>query len=273
MKQFITKSSVKLSTFLLKEYDGALSYSTFCKLLRKKDILVDGVRTTCDVKLIKGQKVVVYYDGKATQSNHKIIYKDDNILVVVKPKGITSERFYESLTVDYTNLYFCHRLDRNTDGIMIFALNSEAYNQILFGFKHHLFDKRYRAQVYGLVKNDSQILEGYLFKDSKLSFVTISNTPIKGGVKIKTGYKVIKRFNDSTLLDVQLFTGKTHQIRAHLAHIGHFILGDGKYGKDFINEQMGIKDLQLTAFSLALNFEPNSTLNYLNGKVFCLDNI
>lgn len=271
VKQFIAKNNIKLSTFLLKEYDGDLSYSTFCKLLRKKDILVDGVRVTADIKLVIGQKVVVYYDGKKTQNTFNVIFKDDNVLVVYKPKGITSERFYDKLSAEYNGLYFCHRLDRNTDGIMIFALTNKAYEHILYGFKHHQFDKSYRAHVYGVVLSDSKILEGYLFKDSKLSFVTISDTPIKGGVKIKTGYKVIKRYENSTLLDVQLYTGKTHQIRAHLAHIGHFILGDGKYGKESINKALGVNDLQLTSFSLKLHFCQDSPLFYLDGRQFCLD--
>ena len=151
---------------------------------------------------------------------------------------------------------------------MIFALNTSAEEQLLYGFKHHTFDKKYLCTVYGKVKKDSDILSAYLLKDASSSTVKIFDKKVDGSVEIKTGYKVISRKENTTDLEVTLYTGKTHQIRAHLSFIGHFILGDGKYGDAKINKQFGLSRQQLKAYKLTLRFGEDSSLYYLNGKTF-----
>lgn len=163
----------------------------------------------------------------------------------------------------------CHRLDRNTTGLVLFAKNENALSILLDKFKKHEIEKHYLAKVYGIPKIQSQTLNSYLFKDTKKSLVYISNTPKPGYVKIITSYSIVQRNikDNYSVLDVTLHTGKTHQIRAHLAYIGYPILGDGKYGNNQINKQFGLNTQQLCSYSLAFNFITDSgILNYLNGK-------
>ncbi len=267
MKSFHVNEKTKLSKFLLSEYNGGLSFATFNKLLRKKDIKVNGKRVSCDVILYPEDNIDVYYDGLSVETKIDIVYEDDNVLVVIKPKGITSEDFYNKLS-HLKNLYFCHRLDRNTDGVMIFAKNQSSYAEIVDGFKYRTFDKYYRAKVYGVPKQKEETISAYLFKDSKNSVVKITDKFTKGSYKIETYYKLVDTDGVTSDLEVKLITGKTHQIRAHLAHIGHFILGDNKYGDVKISKSLGVKDLSLSAVKLVLHFPVGNFLYYLDGKTF-----
>ena len=166
----------------------------------------------------------------------------------------------------------CHRLDRNTNGLVLFAKNEASLEILLKKFKNHEIQKKYLALVYGKPKNKKARLEAYLFKDNKKSLVYISDEFKTGYQKIITSYTVINEFeNNSSLLEVEIETGRTHQIRAHLAHIGYPIIGDGKYGINSVNKEFGFKYQQLTANQLTFNFKTDSgILNYLNGKTFKL---
>lgn len=254
---------------LIKSMNIDIPYSNFNKLLRNKDIKVNGKRVSKDIEVSVGDLVEIYYVLQDKPLN--VVYKDDNVLVVIKPKGIESKDFYQSVKKQHDSALFCHRLDRNTDGVMIFALNESAENEILLGFKEHTFIKKYHATVIGKPKTKSAILNAYLVKNSEKSLVKIYNQQVKNSVPIKTGYKVIKENGDTSLLEVTLYTGKTHQIRAHLAHIGHAIVGDGKYGDNNFNKQKKVKSQMLSAYSLTLSFNSDSCLFYLNGKTFCIE--
>lgn len=267
MKEFSVSEKIKLSRFLLDAYNGSLSFSELNKLFRKKDIKVNGVRVNRDKVLALGDKVTVYYDGKEKSVLYKTIYKDENILVSIKPKGITSDDFYNLINFD-GKVYFCHRLDRNTDGIMIFALNQKAYEEILEGFKKRTFEKIYSATVYGVMDKKEDTLEAYLFKDQKNAKVTVYDKKVKGSLPIKTKYKVVNTNGVTSELKVTLLTGRTHQIRAHLAYMGHFVLGDGKYGSENVNRRLGANSLKLSAIKLVLHFKKEDYLSYLDGKTF-----
>ena len=250
----------KLDKFLFSKFNG-LTYNTFFKALRKKDIRINDIKVNENVTLNVGDKVSVYItDDKLFFREFNVIYEDNNILVIDKPQNLetTGDNSLTSIIKESygTNVEPCHRLDRNTSGLVIFAKNSESLNILLEKFKNMEIEKHYKAKVYGIPKKDSCTLTAYLFKDKKKSIVYISDTPEKGYSKIITSYKILeKNFKENySILDVTLHTGKTHQIRAHLAHIGHPIIGDGKYGNNEINKKFGVKSQELDAYKKILNY-------------------
>lgn len=268
----------KLNKFLLDNIPN-LNYGLFCNTLRKKDIKINGKRVNKDIPVFDGDEILVYISDELLDNklsiNLEIIYEDDNILAINKPANleVTGNNSLTNLVhKHYENLEFnpmpCHRLDRNTTGLILYAKNEEALNILLEKFKNHEIEKHYLALVYGIPPVDYKRLESYLFKDNKKSMVYISDIPKKGYVKIITSFSVLqKRSNNTSLLDVQIETGKTHQIRAHLAHIGYPIIGDGKYGKNEINKLFGKKSQMLCSYSLKFNFKTDSgVLNYLNSR-------
>ena len=270
----------KLDMFLLKNFDG-LSLNTFHKALRKKDILVNGIRVKDNIFLNAGDNVNIYITDNYLfkQINLNIVYEDENILIVNKPSGVEvvsnnhGETTLTSLLQEKigSNIMPCHRLDRNTKGLVLFAKNEVSLNILLSKFKTHEIEKYYKCTVIGIPKKIQDTLNAYLFKDSKKSLVYIYDEPRKGATKIITSYKVLEKNkdNNTSILEITLHTGKTHQIRAHLAHIGHPILGDGKYGKNDINKKFGKTIQDLCAYKLKFNFNTNSgILNYLNNREF-----
>lgn len=287
MKELIVNDKYdgkKLNTLLLDTFDG-LSLNMLYKALRKKDIRVNDVRVNENILVHTGDHIKVYIsDEQLEKSSHfeiEVVYEDEHICVVNKPAGIevTGENSLTTLLEKHyqTNLQVdrkifikpCHRLDRNTTGLVLFAKDEEALNILLDKFRNHEIEKHYQAIVVGIPTKKQATLTAYLFKDAKKSLVYISDTPKKGYEKIITSYQVIEenKKENTSILDVTLHTGKTHQIRAHLAHIGYPILGDGKYGNHEINKRLGYKFQQLTSCSLTFHFKSDSgVLKYLNGK-------
>ena len=266
-KSFIANKNGKLSK-LVEENIEQLSYSVFMRALRKKDVKVDGARTSCDQNVNAGQEITVFYAEQQKESLFDTVYKDENVLVVNKKDGVLSETLFEMVKEQNPDARFIHRLDRNTRGIIIFALNAKAEQPLLDGFKNRTFDKKYHALVKGVPHKKQDVVSAYLVKDEQTSTVKIYSNKIKGSVSIKTGYKVIAEYKDSSLLEVDLYTGKTHQIRAHLSFIGCPIVGDGKYGDFEFNRLKKAKSQELTAKSLTLRFDKDSALYYLNEKTF-----
>ena len=227
----------KLNKFL-KDNLPNLSDNLFYKTLRKKDIKINGKRVSENICVYENDEVLVYISDELLSNNIEldIIYEDENILIINKPINIEvtgSNSLTEVIHKKYSNCEFlpmpCHRLDRNTSGLILYAKNEEALNILLDKFKNHQIEKHYLALVYGIPKEKSKTMEAYLFKDTKKSLVYISDIPKKGYSKIITSYLVLETYsNNTSLLDVKIETGKTHQIRAHLAHIGYPIIGDRK---------------------------------------------
>ena len=268
----------KLSKFILDSFPH-LSPNMLFKALRQKDIKIDGKRINKDCTIYTNNEILVYISDSFLFANIdlNIIYEDENILIINKPSNLEVTGI-DSLTsivhTKYSDLDFlpmpCHRLDRNTSGLILFAKNNDSLNILLQKFKDHEIKKYYHALVYGIPEKKQSRLEGYLFKDSKKSIVYISDTFKSGYQKIITSYKVLEEYNNnSCLLEVEIETGRTHQIRAHLAHIGYPIIGDGKYGINSVNKQFGYTCQQLYSYKLQFDFESDSAiLNYLNGKCF-----
>ncbi len=310
MKEIIVNKKYdgkKLNTFLLDSFNG-LTLNILYKTLRKKDIRINGIKVSENVVIHVNDHIQIYLsDNQLIKSSQfqnliDIVYEDENIIVVNKPARI--EVLGENSLTSYLQQYCisnssvlltskdsipinssttsvakqpflspCHRLDRNTTGLILFAKNEEALHLLLDSFKKHEIEKHYHATVIGIPKKKQATLIAYLFKDAKKSFVYISDTPKKGYEKIITSYNVlsINMKNNTCLLDVTLHTGKTHQIRAHLAHIGHPIVGDGKYGNGKLNKKLGYKTQQLCSYSLTFHFNgEKNILNYLNKKTIFL---
>ena len=230
----------KLNTFLLDNFNG-LNINTIYKALRKKDIRINNIKINENCIINKGDEITIFIPDNLLYKTFdlNIIYEDDNIIAINKPSGIevVSNNNEITLTKLVQNHYSskeypapCHRLDRNTSGLIIYAKNKESLEIILDKFKKNEIEKHYKCTIIGIPKIKKQTLEAYLFKDSKKSIVYISDIPKKRYQKIKTSYNVLSenKQNNTSILDVTLHTGKTHQIRAHLAHIGHPILGDRK---------------------------------------------
>jgi 23S rRNA pseudouridine955/2504/2580 synthase len=226
-----------------------------------------------------GDSVEVFYDEKKQRLADivpDIIYEDSNIVVPFKPAGAEvtvtdfSARLNDYLKSKNEVAAPCHRLDRNTRGLIIFSKNKIAADGFFRAFRLRLIKKYYLAAVCGRLKNKSANLKAYLYKDTKNSFVKISDLPLAGYTPIQTAYLVKTQFSDYALVEIDLISGKTHQIRAHMAHIGHPVLGDDKYGDKRLNKKFNKKTQALVAYRLVFNFESGSPLYYLNKKEITL---
>lgn len=277
MKELIVPqkyNNKKLCTFILDNFKN-LSQGTLFKALRQKDIRINDKRVNSNEVIHGGDKIKIYIidDLLYCLPDINVIYDDENILVIDKPSGIEieGENSISSLVhKKYPSAQPCHRLDRNTSGLVIFAKNNDSL-QILFDkFKQHEILKYYKCKVFGIPKEKHKILNAYLFKDNKKSLVYISDIPKTGYKEIITEYTVISSNleENTSILEILLHTGRTHQIRAHLAHIGYPIIGDGKYGKNEINKKFHQTTQDLCAYKIIFNFSTDSgLLNYLKNKV------
>lgn len=294
----------RLDKFLTKLCHN-MPLSFMYKAIRKKNIKVNGKKSEISYRLKQGDKIDLYindefFEDKEYNESYKtldaklnIIYEDENILLMDKPSGLIvhdDDKEKTNTLLNHMKAYLynkgeydpdkensfvpslCNRIDRNTQGIVIAAKNATALKIINDKIKHREIKKFYLCLVSGKLKKKSDTLNGYLVKNTDQNRVYIHNEPIKDGKTISTKYKVISEGQLTSLVEVELLTGRTHQIRAHFASIGHPLAGDGKYGTNEFNKKVKMKTQALCSYKLIFDFKDNNELSYLNGKTFKLKN-
>jgi 23S rRNA pseudouridine955/2504/2580 synthase len=285
---------------IIKEIFPDMPVNALYKAFRKRDIKVNGIRVKEDHIVSNKDKVEIFITDEIIEavplkeqiSNNKgfsVVYEDDNLLIVNKDQGIAvhpDKEETKNTLIDLVKVYLtakgeykpenpdsftpslCHRLDRNTGGLVIIAKNNKSLKIILDKIKFKEIKKFYQCLVKGKPEKNSGELKAFLEKDEHNSRVYIHNERKRGSTEIITGYKVLSYENDISRLEVELVTGKTHQIRAHLSYLGHPIIGDGKYSTNAINRPSGFKYQALWACRIVFDFKDAGFLNYLKGKQF-----
>lgn len=309
MKEFIiTKndSSLRLDKFITKNCP-TLPSSLMFKYIRTKRIKVNGKRAEISTRLNEGDTVSAYindeffvklapkYDFLSAPATLDIVYEDENILLADKKQGVLvhpDKNEYTNTLIARIQHYLykkgefdpenensfrpalANRIDRNTGGIVIAAKNAETLRILCDKIKDREIDKRYLTVVHGTPKKKTDILSGYLKKDEDKNRVYMKNSRTDGAKTVKTKYTVLESKNGLSLLEIELITGRTHQIRAHMASIGHPLLGEGKYNKSAADKKMGFDKQALYSYSLKFDFKTDAgILNYLNGKRFTVKKV
>jgi len=266
MKEFTANENISLKEFT----DNTYPQGSFCFniLLKNKDIRVNGAKVNKNVFLSAGDRVT-YYTTAAQEgkSAFAVIYDDKNITVCDKESGVNSEAVFSTLSLN-GEYYFIHRLDRNTAGLMVFAKNKAAEQELLNQFKNHTAKKEYSALLFGAPPKNEDTVTLYLKKDERAAKVSVCKKGEGGKIAI-TQYKLIRRKGEFSLVNIVLRTGRTHQIRATFAHLGCPVAGDEKYGDDELNKKYNLARQCLISRSLTLKGE--GALSYLNGKEFTSD--
>ncbi len=296
----------RLDRFLTKTFAN-LPVSIMYKHIRKKDIKLNGKRCQINDRVQTGDVITLYikdefleqqptvYEFLYASKQLDIVYEDDHILLLNKPVGLLvhpDENEYRDTLLfriqrylfekgeyqpDNENAFapaLVNRIDRNTCGIVIAAKTAMALRVLNQKLRDREIHKHYLCIAHGKMPKEEDTLEGYLTKNEGQNRVYIDKKPGAYSRQIITRYRVLQYKNNLSLLEIELLTGRTHQIRAHLASIGHPLLGDGKYGTNQLNHATGFHKQALCSYRLQFDFTtPAEELEYLNQKTFSLDEV
>ncbi|HIU32785.1 MAG TPA: RluA family pseudouridine synthase [Candidatus Caccousia avistercoris] len=302
MKEVIIRTNdagQRLDKFLTKAFPN-LPQAMMYKSIRKKDIKLNGKRCEISTRLQEGDRLTMYlkdeffqtapkeYDFLKAPLKLEIVYEDENLLLLDKKPGLIvhpDETYhFDSLIARVQHYLYqkgeynpeaenafapalINRIDRNTGGIVMAAKNAETLRIMNQKVKDRELQKRYLCIVYGHMEQPEALLTGYLEKNEAQNRVYISQKPSPGAKSIRTRYRVLEEKSKFSLLEVELLTGRTHQIRAHLASVGHPLAGDGKYGTNAVNRETGFRFQALYSYKLKFTFTtPAGILEYLNGR-------
>lgn len=304
----VTKNDAgqRLDKFLTKTYRN-LPMSLLYKAIRKKDIRLNGKRCEAADRLKEGDQIYLFlpddaleiapptYEFMHASRQLDIVYEDEHVLLLNKKAGLLvhpdNHEYADTLIFRVQRYLYekgeynpadeqsfapalVNRIDRNTSGIVIAAKTAVALRVLNQKLKEREIEKYYLCIVHGKMPKAEDTLEAYLEKNESQNRVYISDTQKQGARTIRTRYKVLEERGDLSLLEIHLLTGRTHQIRAHLASIGHPLLGDGKYGTNALNKGTGFNKQALCSYRLEFAFTSDAEeLNYLNGKEFALTDV
>ncbi len=310
MKEFIINKNdagQRLDKYISKSVP-LLPQSLMYKYIRSKRIKVNNKRSEISYRLCENDVVAMYindeffekttpkYDFLNAGKSINIVYEDENILLIDKPTGILShpdEGNYTDTAITRVKRYLyekgeydpekeasfapalVNRIDRNTSGIIIAAKNAESLRVLNEKLKNREIHKFYLCVAIGKLKKPSGIIEGFLEKNEKQNRVYISEKSTDKSKTIATKYNVLDYKGGLSLVEVELLTGRTHQIRASFSHLGNPLLGDGKYGTNAKNKEFGgYKKQFLYSYKLQFDFKTDAgILNYLNQKSFEVENV
>ena len=296
LDRFVSKSLPLLPSALLQKY------------IRLKRIKVNGARAQRDQRLQEGDVLQLYINDEFFDQPKEenmfltlfrpsldIVYEDENLMLLNKRPGLVvhaDETEKVNTLINHLQAYLyqkrewnprwenaftpalCNRIDRNTGGIVIAAKNAETLRIINEKIRDREIDKRYLCITVGAPKPAEGKIECFLLKDEKKKQVTVYHKPVPGGKTALTRYRTLEKRGELALLEVELLTGRTHQIRASFADLGCPLLGDGKYGRGEVNKHYSETRQALYSYQLTFTFSTDAgLLNYLNGRTFTVESV
>ncbi len=294
----------RLDKFLLKavpELPKALMY----KFLRTKHIKLNGKKADISTRLQPGDRLTFFISDEFFLRDEKrafmrarpditAVYEDENILLVDKPSGlIVHEDDGETVDtlINRVKHYLvnkgeydpdkeasfapalCNRIDRNTRGIVIVAKNAQSLRLLNECIKNRELHKFYLCLLKGVPNPKEATLSHFMRKDERENKAIVYDKPVPGGKTMITKYRVLKSCKRAALCEVELKTGRTHQIRAHMAYIGCPLVGDGKYSDNRAERALGFNSQALCSYKLIFDFREPCALSYLNGREFTVKDV